>query len=88
MRRGERMNVIRHFNGIWTVLVCLGMLAAPGASGAHHGYDDLVQLFEDWREFESPPWRNGAPDYSQAHFDKAHKELASYRERLNAIDIS
>lgn len=58
------------------------------ALNAHaDGYDDLVQLFEDWREFESPPMRDGAPDYTAERFAAAYRELADYRERLNAMDI-
>ena len=50
-------------------------------------YDALVQLFEEWREFESPPMRDGAPDYTAERFDAAYAELPDYFERLNAIDI-
>ena len=50
-------------------------------------YQALVDLFEDWREFERPPMLDGAPDYTAARFDAANEELADYRERLNAIDI-
>ena len=51
-------------------------------------YDALVLLFEEWREFESPPMRDGAPDYTAERFDAAYEELPGYFERLNAIDIS
>lgn len=51
-------------------------------------YDALVRLFEEWREFESPPMRDGAPDYTAERFDAAYEELPGYFERLNAIDIS
>jgi hypothetical protein len=29
-----------------------------------HQYQDLVDLFKDWREVEEPPRLNGAPDYT------------------------
>lgn len=51
-------------------------------------YDALVRLFEEWREFESPPMRDGAPDYTAERFDAAYEELPGYFERLNAFDIS
>lgn len=51
-------------------------------------YDALVRLFEEWREFESPPMRDGAPDYTAERFDAAYEELPDYFERLNAIDTS
>ncbi|GAB5413553.1 MAG: hypothetical protein Cons2KO_11560 [Congregibacter sp.] len=60
---------------------------APTAAVAE-SYSDLVTLFEDWREFETPPLLNGAPDYTAARFEKAHTELATYRDRLNSFDIA
>jgi hypothetical protein len=57
-------------------------------SNAAGDYDDLVQLFQDWREFETPPMLDGAPDYTAQRFAAAHQELADYRARLNAIDPS
>jgi len=55
---------------------------------ADDSYGELVQLFEDWRDFESPPLRNGAPDYTAERFSRAYEELASYRQRLDGIDTS
>lgn len=53
-----------------------------------NSYDDLVSLFKDWRAFESPPKREGAPDYTKATFDKRHPEFLELQERLNSIDHS
>lgn len=53
-----------------------------------NSYDDLVSLFKDWRAFESPPLREGAPDYTKATFDKRHPEFLELQERLNSIDHS
>ena len=33
-------------------------------------YDDLVLLFNDWRNFENPPLLDGAPDYTKERFEK------------------
>jgi hypothetical protein len=57
-------------------------VANDNASG---GYDDLVKLFADWRAFEQPPLRDGAPDYTAETFARRHKELRAYRDRLAAI---
>jgi len=35
------------------------------------GYQDLLALFEDWREFERPAMRDGAPDYTAERFAAA-----------------
>jgi hypothetical protein len=57
-------------------------------SNAAGGYEDLLQLFSDWREFEHPPMLDGAPDYTAERFAAAHAELADYQARLKAIDPS
>jgi hypothetical protein len=51
-------------------------------------HDDLVQLFEDWRAFESPPLLNGAPDYTAERFEARQQEFLQLRDRLYAFDIS
>jgi Bacterial protein of unknown function (DUF885) len=69
-------------------LAAVPLMAPPalGQSAAPAGYDKLVQLFEDWRAFERPPLRDGAPDYTAATFARRQQELKSYRDRLEAID--
>jgi len=49
-------------------------------------YQDLVALFEDWRAFERPPMREGAPDYTVQTFARRHRELNGFQARLAAID--
>jgi hypothetical protein len=49
-------------------------------------YQDLVSLFADWRAFEQPPDRDGAPDYTAATFELRHQELKTYQQRLAAIN--
>jgi hypothetical protein len=44
-----------------------------------------VALFADWRAFEQPPMRAGAPDYTAESFARRHQELTAYRQRLTAI---
>lgn len=59
---------------------------APTADTAST-YPKLLELFEQWRAFEHPPLRDGAPDYSAARFTAAHRELKIFQQRLAAIDI-
>lgn len=71
-------------------LVALALTPAATADtprGATASYEDLTRLFAQWREFESPPWRDGAPDYSSARFEQAHKALKGFRDQLYAFDI-
>ena len=51
-------------------------------------YKDLVNLFNDWRDFESPPLLDGAPDYTKERFEKDHDNFISLRKRLNSFSIS
>ena len=78
-------------SGITLALVLVTMPVASCQNAeppADNSYEALVELFEDWREFERPPMRDGAPDYTAERFDAAYEELPGYFERLNAIDTS
>jgi hypothetical protein len=75
--------------------MCLILTILPGAYavaapiGAADGtYNDLTALFEDWRSFEKPALRNGAPDYTASTMGRKHAELKAYQARLAAIDTS
>jgi Bacterial protein of unknown function (DUF885) len=65
------------------------VLAAPAALAgvpAGPGYDAFTKLFQDWRAFEHPPMKDGAPDYTAATTTRRLQELAVWRERLESID--
>jgi hypothetical protein len=49
-------------------------------------YQQLTELFKEWRTFEKPPLREGAPDYTAVTFEKRWSEFLKLREKLNAID--
>jgi hypothetical protein len=51
-------------------------------------YADLVNLFKDWRTFENPPLRDGAPDYTAATFEKRMLPFKELRKRLEEIDTT
>ena len=77
------------FRRLALVLVASAIAAPPlRADAAPSGYDALVKLFQDWRAFEHPPLKDGAPDYTAATFDRRQQELDAYRDRLEAIDAS
>ena len=76
-------------------IVLATVLAAWAAGGTmanensqSSDYGELLTLFAEWREFERPPLREGAPDYTEETFAARYREFESYRERLNAMDIS
>ncbi len=49
-------------------------------------HTDLVELFREWRDFERPPIREGAPDYTAETFDMRQPEFKALQNRLLAID--
>ena len=48
-------------------------------------YDDLVVLFEQWRDFEMPDFVYGVPDYSADAMAAQFDEFARWRVRLEAL---
>ncbi len=94
-RATQRQRCEPRRSSLKTVLLAslLGACAATSSPVAPQpnsraSYADLVALFEDWRAFEQPPLRDGAPDYTAPRMSAAHGELAAYRARLDAIDPS
>lgn len=61
---------------------------ATADTGTKPVYEDLLTLFADWREFESPPLLDGAPDYTAARFVARHDDFLALRARLQSFDIS
>ncbi len=51
-------------------------------------YQDLVDLFKEWRAFETPPLKDGAPDYTAATFEARWPTFKALQARLSAIDYS
>lgn len=51
-------------------------------------YPELEGLFKEWRSFETPPFKDGAPDYSKETFQFRNTQFKSLRNRLYAIDTS
>lgn len=71
-------------------LLLVALLQAPAVRSqqAPAGYDALVALFQEWRVFEKPPLRDGAPDYGEAAMAAQHEGLRTLQARLKAIDPS
>ena len=45
-----------------TFILCTA--GAATQTNARGSYQDLLALFAEWRAFERPPLRDGAPDYT------------------------
>jgi len=61
--------------------------AAPGPSRSTR-YEDLLSFFREWRSFQKPRLVDGVPDYSGGAMAVQERGLASWRQRLAAIDPS
>lgn len=51
-------------------------------------YDDLVELFKEWRTFEEPPTVDNVPDYSAATFKMRLPAFKSLQAKLLAFDTT
>lgn len=51
-------------------------------------YSDLIALFHQWRKFETPPMKDGAPDYTRATFEARWAEFKKLQAQLLAIDYT
>ena len=60
----------------------------PAQLPTSESYEDLEALFQTWREFEKPPLKDGAPDYSAQTFELRWPEFKQLQTRLHAIDPS
>lgn len=68
------------------VTVCL-VLCHPSPSSASSSYEELVALFNEFREYQEPPVSDGLPDFSPAAVGKRFGGLKDYQRRLAALDI-
>ena len=61
---------------------------APVKSEKSTAYQQLVDLFKGWREFQRPPMNEGVPDYSVNAMRKQYEELKSWQQKLQDFDTS
>ncbi|MET1258284.1 hypothetical protein ABV409_03040 [Flagellimonas sp. DF-77] len=88
------------YNRLATMIVLLGLLlfsscgerqtdtSEEAKEKTPSEYEDLVVLFEDWRNFEQPPDWEGAPDYRKATFEKRWPDFKKLHEQLIEIDTT
>ena len=79
------------FIGKLLAILCLyGMpsSATQAQTNTPDSHNELVALFSEWRTFERPPMRDGAPDYTAETFASRYEEYLLLRERLDDIDTT
>ena len=73
---------------ICSLTLILSLVTNQFLSSQENNRQDLEQLYNDWRQFEIPPLKNGAPDYSNETFKNRMPEFRKLRDRLIKIDKS
>jgi hypothetical protein len=76
-----------------TLLVAISLIGCrqekeKTAAAVISDYPSLVVLFNEWRAFENPSLKDGAPDYTTATFEKRIPAFKELQARLLAIDTS
>jgi hypothetical protein len=66
----------------------VGVAFGAPAATQPAGYDALVTLFHQWREFEHPALKGYLPDYSAKAMTAKAAALPGWRKRLDAIDTT
>ncbi|SDB35367.1 hypothetical protein SAMN03097699_0860 [Flavobacteriaceae bacterium MAR_2010_188] len=52
------------------------------------GYNELVELFKEWRAFEKPPLKDGASDYTKEAFVNRQPKFENLQQKLKSIDTT
>jgi hypothetical protein len=68
------------------VIACLA-ICHPSASSASSGYDELVALFNEFREYQEPPISGGLPEFSASAVGERFNGLKDFQKRLAALEI-
>ncbi|HWP72747.1 MAG TPA: DUF885 family protein [Gemmatimonadaceae bacterium] len=75
-----------------TLILAAGRSLLPLTSEAQASsppsWTDLTTLFAEWRAFERPALREGAPDYTTAAMARKRADLRNWQARLQAIDTT
>jgi hypothetical protein len=87
MRERDLFSIIFIFLIIFAFFSCSPEAQKKEAVSSSN-YENLVKLFEEWRELQKPEIRDGVPDYTPAAIEKQRLGLKEFQGRLAAIDPS
>jgi uncharacterized protein (DUF885 family) len=76
---------------LFCILACLTLCHCSTENNkadvvASSDYEDLVSLFNEFREFQRPKWVDGAPDYTAAAIEEQRRGMKEFLRRLAAIN--
>jgi len=55
---------------------------------ASNEYEDLVEFFKEWRDFQKPKYVNSIPDYTSGAMRMQKDRIPEYKNRLASIDTA
>lgn len=72
------------------VLVLFGSptIKAQSHQTLEANYEILISFFKEWRAFEKPPLREGAPDYTKGTFENRQPKFEELQVRFKSIDTT
>lgn len=70
------------------ILFFFGFTYISNAANYESDYEELIQLFKEWRAFENPPLLEGAPDYRRETFEMRKPKFKQLQAQLLAIDTT
>jgi len=77
------------FSLIILIIISIACSSEENAAKKHsQNYEDLVKLFQEFREFQKPKLMDGIPDYTATAMEEQRRGLQHFHDRLAAIDIS
>ena len=83
------MRYVPRFSILLLITITVGtQTIVSGAGEQAPTHRDLVALFDEFLEFERPPLKDGAPDYTAATLARKATRLKTFQTRLAAINPS
>lgn len=70
------------------ILVLILLCTSSFSCQAQSNYDNLVDLFNEFRELQKPTIVNGTPDFTEPAMNKKHADIKKYQEKLAAVDTT
>ena len=70
-----------------TLVAAAFLVVSPGQLEGQSSWNDLVDLFGEWRNFERPAFVDGVPDYTASAMAQQQQVLRAWKDRLWAFDV-
>jgi len=70
------------------VFACIVVFYNCSESAASSTYEDLVTLFNEFREYQEPPINEGLPDYSPSVVEEKYRGLQEFQKKLAVFNIN